>query len=124
MLSAKQTLGAFGEEYARTHLTALGYRVRGRNIRLKAGEIDILAYEGGALVFIEVRTREVGGRFGTPEESITRVKAERLARVANEYLRTLKVLPVSWRIDIVAMDVTADGRVARIDVLKNAVGES
>lgn len=124
MLNAKQTLGAFGESYAHTHLAGLGYRVRGSNVRLKSGEIDTLAYEGGALVFIEVRTRRTGGRFGTPEESITRVKAERLGRVANEYLRSLKVPPVGWRIDIVAVDVGADGRVARIDVLKNAVGES
>lgn len=123
MLSAKQTLGAFGESYARTHLAALGYRVRGNNLRLKSGEIDILAYEGGSLVFIEVRTRKAGGQFGTPEESITRVKAARLARVAEEYLRALKVPPVAWRIDIVSVDVAADRRASRIDVLKNAVGE-
>ena len=115
-------LGAFGESYARSHLGRLGYQVLASNVRMKSGEIDILAQDGATLVFIEVRTRR-GGRFGTPEESISFKKAERLARLAGEHLLSLEAKPQAWRIDVVAIDVAPDGSVLRLEHIKNAVGE-
>ena len=122
MPRSRTKLGAFGESYAGSYLGRLGYQVLARNLRLKAGEIDILAQDGETLVFIEVRTRR-GGRFGTPEESITISKAARMARLAGEYLLSLEAQPQGWRIDVVAIDVAPDGRVLRLEHIKNAVGE-
>jgi len=117
-----QKLGAFGESYARAHLARIGYQVIESNVRVKAGEVDILAQEGGDLVFIEVRTRR-GSRFGLPVESIRPRKAERMARVAGEYLASHPDSPASWRIDVVAVEVARDGAVSRITVLKRAVAD-
>lgn len=92
------------------------------NHRLKAGEIDIVAQDVETMVFVEVRTRR-GTSLGTPEESITPKKANRLVSLAYQYLLLLAVQPSSWRIDVIAIEVGRDGRVARFAHLKNVVGD-
>ena len=121
--TARMKLGAFGESFARSHLMRLGYLVLATNLRLKAGEVDVLAQHGPTLVFIEVRTRR-GGRLGTPEESITPKKASRMARLAEQHMASLAVRPQDWRVDVIAIDVGKDGRVSRFAHIKNAVGEA
>ena len=120
MRSSRQSLGAFGEKYARAHLARTGYRILESNVRLPSGEMDIVAEEGSTLVFVEVRTRR-GRRLGTPEESITPRKARRLIALADAYLQARSLSPAQWRIDVVAVEVGPDGRVSRLEVLKNAV---
>jgi len=56
-----------------------GYRLVENNFRCLYGEIDIIAFHGSTLVFVEVRTR-TGSSFGTPAESITAEKLNRLKR--------------------------------------------
>ena len=56
------------------------------NFRCRAGEIDIVAEQGDQLVFVEVKARR-GDAYGTAEESISPVRAERLAEVAEEFMR-------------------------------------
>ena len=70
-------LGRFGEAWAVGYLHRLGYRVVERNVRFRSGELDIVAHEGGDLVFIEVKCRR-SGAYGTPEESISARRYERL----------------------------------------------
>ncbi len=75
----------------------------GRNYRVRGGEIDIIAREGGLLVFVEVRCRE-NEAFGTPEETVDLAKRRRIAAAARAYL--MKLPPSSWkeaRFDVVAV---------------------
>jgi putative endonuclease len=53
----RKALGALGEERAREFLKKRGYRIVETNFRCREGEIDIIARDGGYLVFVEVRTR-------------------------------------------------------------------
>ncbi|MCH7552454.1 MAG: YraN family protein [Chloroflexi bacterium] len=122
MSRQKQMLGAFGEAYARAHLTRRGYRIVASNVRLPSGEIDIVAQDGDCLVVIEVRTRR-GDRFGSPEESITPAKAQRLVSLGHEYLESSGCPDARWRIDVVALEVDRAGNVSRAEVIQNAVGE-
>ena len=70
MTQQRRRLGQRGEQLAAERLAAMGYEIVERNYRCKAGEIDLVARQGGGWVFVEVRTRR-GDRFGTPEESVT-----------------------------------------------------
>lgn len=56
-----------------------------RNWRCRAGEVDIVARDGDALVFCEVKTRRSEG-FEHPMAAVTPVKAERLRRLAEIWL--------------------------------------
>lgn len=81
----RRELGARGEEAACGYLTGHGFLVLARNWRCRYGEVDIVAREGAALVFCEVRTRS-GRHRGTPLESITSAKVQRMSLVAQLWL--------------------------------------
>jgi putative endonuclease len=81
----KKELGAKGEGIAVRFLKDRGYKIVERNYRIRLGEIDIIAEQGGDLVFIEVKTR-TGLSYGTPFESVTMQKQKQLSKVALEYL--------------------------------------
>ena len=116
----RKALGALGEKRAREFLKKRGYRILETNFRCREGEIDIIARDKDYLVFVEVRTR-TGSQFGTPEESITFAKREKLTSVALAYLQTHRNLPSLWRFDVVAIEVGSDGQTTRIEVIQNAI---
>ena len=116
----RQRLGGLGELAARGYVERLGFTVLDTNYRCPYGEVDIVALDGDAVVFVEVRTRR-GRSFGAPEESITTAKARRLIATAQTYLQCREGLPPQWRIDLVAVDVDPRGRIARIERTENAV---
>lgn len=111
-----------GERLARERLEKDGYQILDTNYRTRLGELDIVALEGGYLVGVEVRTKR-GVLFGTPEESILRRKSRRLGALITQYAQTHDGLPEDLRVDVVAVEMTPDGKLLRLDVIKNAVTE-
>lgn len=88
MTVARQRLGRAGEELAAEHLRRRGYRIVARNARTRDGELDIVARDGGALVFVEVKTMREGTLAG-PERPVLAVgprKRLRLRRLARAWL--------------------------------------
>ena len=119
-MTARADLGRRGEALAAEKLAASGYTLVAHNYRCSAGEIDLIARHGETWVFVEVRTRR-GGAFGTPEESITPRKRQHLNAAAQHYLQEQNLGDVDWRIDVVAVELSAKGKLLRVDVLENAV---
>ena len=117
----RRDTGILGEKLAQDFLKKQGYRVIETNYRCPEGEIDIIAKHKDSLVFIEVRTKR-SLEFGSPEESITRTKRERLRTAAARYRQTHNNLPLSWRIDVVAIELDQRGKPSRIELIENAVG--
>ncbi|MGD9934452.1 MAG: YraN family protein [Dehalococcoidia bacterium] len=115
-MTARQRLGAFGERLARRHIETAGLTVVATNIRLKAGEIDILAHDAGDLVFIEARTRKAPP--GSAAETLTPAKLRRLWACAMEYCEREQQNPESVRLDLVCIDLDDSGRVAAIEHIK------
>ena len=113
-------IGALGEKIAAKYLTGSGYRIREKNFRSREGEIDIIAEKDEFLVFIEVRTR-TGNSYGTPEESVTAQKKERLIALAEAYIEDREDLPSSWRIDVVAIELGPKRKVSRLEIIENAI---
>jgi putative endonuclease len=105
---------------AAQHLERLGYELLERNFRCTLGEIDLVLRDGEMLVFTEVRTRR-GTAFGTPEESVTLKKQERLIKLAEAYLQVRQLPPTPWRIDVVAVEIAPNGRLLRVEHYPNAV---
>ena len=114
-------IGALGEKIAAEYLTGLGYVIRERNFRSREGEIDIIAEKDDFLVFVEVRTRR-SLSFGTPEESVTAQKKERLIALTQAYMQDREDLPSSWRIDVMALELGPKGQISRLELIENAVG--
>ena len=118
----RRDTGILGEKLARDFLKKRGYHIWETNYRCPEGEIDIVAKHEDSLVFIEVRTKK-SLEFGSPEESITPAKMEKLRATAARYLQAHDNLPLLWRIDVVAVELSQKGKLSRIELIENAVGE-
>jgi len=118
----RQEIGKLGEKAARKFLKKRGYRIRETSFRCPHGEIDIIAQKKEWLVFVEVRTKS-NLDFGTPEESITQTKKERLIASALTYNSTHQDIPPLWRIDVVAIELDDKGKTKRIELIENAIGQ-
>jgi len=119
----RRDTGILGEKLARDFLRKRGYRILEANYRCPGGEVDLIAEHKDYLVFIEVRTKR-SRDFGTPEESITQTKMERLRTVASYYRQTHHNLPQLWRIDVVAVELNQKGKPLRMELIEDAVGEA
>lgn len=119
-----QRIGRVGEELARHHLEARGYRVVASNYRCRWGEIDLIARDGREWLFVEVRTRR-SDAFGEPEESVTEAKARRLILAAQDFLAHSDEAGADpeWRIDLVAIRLGAGRRVLSIEHMTHVVSE-
>jgi putative endonuclease len=114
-------LGLAGEELAARHLERAGHSIVDRRWRCPTGEIDLVVRDGPALAFVEVRTRRGDGR-GAAVESITPAKAARLIRLAELYLQERPALGgLDWRIDLVAVQLDAAGRLLAVEHIVSAV---
>lgn len=109
--SPTRRLGVRGEREAARRLKAKGYRVVKRNVRLRFGEIDLIALDGDTVVIVEVKTRIPRASGGPrPEESVGARKGRRLAALADAACRRYGWDERARRIDIVAIDWPEGGR--------------
>jgi putative endonuclease len=118
---SRREMGNQGEKLACAALKKKGYRIIDKNYRCRYGEIDIIARQKDCLVFIEVRSKS-GTSFGSPEESVTSQKKQKLVSTAMDYLNAHEDAAGDWRIDFVAIEFEAGGKKAtRIEIIENAV---
>ena len=105
--NADQAAGRRGEDLAHRFLQNRGMRVVARNYRPRsgAGELDIVAWDGDTLVFVEVKSRTTE-EFGSPDRAVDEAKRERLLRAARDYVRRAGVDWRRVRFDIVNVVLT------------------
>ena len=95
--------GRFGEDIAENYLTSLGYKIIERNWHFsKNAEIDIIAEDNGALVFIEVKAR-ASLDFGHPFEAVSPYKIKKLQSAVYAYMSGLETKYKMFRIDCIAV---------------------
>ncbi len=119
--TARQKLGAAGENLARRRLEHLGYVPLATNWRCPSGELDLVMRDGEVVVFVEVKTRH-GEAFGAAENALTPAQTRRLLRSAELFLAAHAELEnLFWRVDLVAITLSTTGQIARFNHLVNAV---
>lgn len=101
-------IGRVGEEVAVAYLMERGYQILARNVRFRFGEIDMVAEEGGVVIFVEVKTRS-GPAFGSAAEAITARKRHQLVRLAAYYLASRGWDGRPCRFDVVAVESGPEG---------------
>jgi putative endonuclease len=121
MTTARKNLGDSTERVAALYLERNGYRILARNVRTRAGEIDIVAQDAQGLAFVEVKARR-GSKFGTAEEAITPRKQIKLVELAENFIaQQVEFAQHAWRIDVVAIQLDRAGKVENVKLIKNAV---
>lgn len=116
-MNQRAALGQMGEELACTLLARQGYEIVARNWRCARGEIDIVARDGDCWAFVEVKTRR-GHRVEYPEDGLTPAKLERLVELAQLYLAEQELGPVTWRIDLAAVEWDEHQDAARFNLIR------
>jgi len=115
MKAGRLGLGAEGERVAKAYLQTQGFRILHENYSTPLGEIDLIAKEGGVVVFVEVKAR-TSGEFGPPQASVTLAKQRQIVKVARLYLQRERLAEVACRFDVVAVTF-AGGQAGQPDVL-------
>jgi putative endonuclease len=121
MENPSHTLGILGEELAFQYLKKKGYKILLRNYESPLGEIDLIAKEKGALVFIEVKTRS-SDAMGLPCESVTASKRHQILKNAQYYIMRYGIHKVPCRFDVVSVILPKEGQ-ATLEIIENAFGE-
>lgn len=116
----RRTTGVKGEEEAARFLTRSGYAILDRNVRTRAGEIDLVAKEGKTLVFVEVKTRRDLIEGEPPQAGVHTRKQNRLAKLAHGYLKLKRIRQTPCRFDVVAVIINDEGGVKAIRHIPNA----
>jgi putative endonuclease len=111
-------IGNIGERAARVYLESIGYKIIDMNYSTKFGEIDIVAYDGTILAFIEVKSRR-STRYGSPGEAVDRNKQKKLIRTALAYIAKNKTFYSQIRFDVVEV-IIGDKEVKQIRLIKDA----
>lgn len=111
---SRKAVGNAGEQGAADFLVSRGYRLIDANVRpeggMARGEIDLIAWDGDTLVFVEVKTRRARfGAQGTPGEAITPSKRRQLVSLAQMYLAYHGLDDVACRFDVVEAVPRAGG---------------
>jgi len=100
----KRVIGAGSEQLASAYLETQGVRIVAKNFRIRQGEIDLIGYHRGYLVFFEVKYRTSQVR-GLPEEAVGLQKQKQICRVADYYRSTRRIpLDMPVRYDVIAME--------------------
>ena len=99
----RHILGTKGEDIAVKYLEKIGCQILIRNFRSYYGEIDIIAEDGKALVFIEVKFRN-GTDFGYPYEAVNKNKQCRICKAALQYVqKKYNTADINIRFDVVEL---------------------
>ncbi len=115
---AKDAVGAYGERVALRHLLDDGMVVLARNWRCRDGEIDIIARDGDALVFCEVKTRR-SIEYGLPAEAVVTAKVRRLRRLATQWIDLADTHAPEIRFDVLSVRPQRTGA-ASVEHLRDA----
>ena len=119
------SLGKLGEDYAAAYLDQLGYRLVAANFTLPVGrnlrgavvnaEIDLVAYDGDTLCFIEVKTR-ASDWFAPRQVNVDLRKRRQITRAARVYRQMLGIEDEPHRYDVVTVVLSEP---PQIELLRN-----
>ena len=124
-------LGRRGEEFAAAYLLQSGFQIVAANFEIPVGrnragalvdvEVDLVAYEGETLCFIEVKSRG-SDWFAPPQVNVDRRKQRQIARAARAYRRMFGLVDAPYRYDVITVVFPAEekpGQSPEIRLLRN-----
>lgn len=118
-------LGLRGEELAVAYLSQLGFQIvaanfivpvgRNRNDAIVNAEIDVVAYEGSVLCFVEVKTR-TSDWFAPPTANVDLRKQRQITRAAQAYRRMFELTEAPYRFDVVSIVLPPEAAASSLQI--------
>lgn len=103
-------VGRRGEDVAIDYLKSEGYTILDRNYSCKIGEVDVIAWDGEFVVFVEVKARR-DTTFGLPRQAVNWHKQQTIVKVAQYWLYKNKRTGIPVRFDVIEI---LDGNVTHL----------
>jgi putative endonuclease len=100
-MAKHNVIGEKGEEIAKEHLLANGYKIKTCNWRYRKHEIDIIAEKNNLLVVVEVKTR-TNEYFESPKEAVTKKKQKFIIHATQAYIEEFD-LNLEVRFDVISV---------------------
>lgn len=100
-------LGKKGEDLACEYLEQKGYTILERNYHFQKAEVDIVAYFGFQIIFVEVKTRS-STYYGEPEEFVDEAKQKLVLKAAEAWLYERKMEGSPIRFDVIAIEARSE----------------
>ena len=94
------SFGRRSELQAIDYLRTLRYRIVASGYRVKSGEVDVIAWDGDILVFVEVKARK---NSDPPQDAVSFQKQQRIVRAAHAYMTKHRLHDTPYRFDVVAV---------------------
>ena len=116
----RRSTGLKGEEAAARFLARSGYEILDKNVRTRAGEIDLVAKEGKTLVFVEVKTRQTSSRAIRRRRRSTRASRTGSASWRTAISSSKRIRQTPCRFDVVSVIFNDEGAVKAIRHIPNA----
>ncbi len=95
-------IGTEGEDLACAYLESKGWRILERNYFFEKAEVDIVAYDDTAIVFLEVKYR-TSSKYGQPEEYVSEIKVENVFKAAEAWMYERKMEGSPMRFDVIGI---------------------
>lgn len=119
MRHSNPDIAKIGESAAAEYLKAHGYQILAQNYRFQRGEIDLIVQQDDRIVFVEVKTRR-SLKFGLPQYAVTLRKQRQISKIALAYLQTQNLMDVPCRFDVIAIQLSSQLDVLRLEQIKSA----
>lgn len=115
----RRSLGLEGERVASEFLKKQGYKILQRNYKPGTSEIDIICYDKGTIVFLEVKSC-LSRRYGPPEMRVTETKKRRIYKVAQKYIKERRISGRQFRFDVVSVLFDLNKDAPEVKLIKDA----
>lgn len=114
-MTTTKNIGNYGEDLATDFLTKKKYKILGRNIRTKFGEVDILAERDKKIIICEVKARSGDGQYGRPEDAVDYFKQKKLIKMARWLSLERQYANRVFQIDVIAISLGAKQKITHLE---------
>lgn len=114
----EQKVGIFGEKIALKYLNKKGYKIIDKNVKVSYKEIDLIFKKSGKIIFVEVKTR-LKNDFTEAADALNQNKLKNLKKAVSLYVNKLKINPDIVQLDLVAIDIDKNYKMANIKHFEN-----
>lgn len=115
---SKTETGALAEKLAAKALKKRGYKILEKNLKMRMGEIDILALHKKVLVIVEVKSSTGSSQFGPPFLHVDQKKQRKLKKLALSLIQEIKLTATDIRFDVVSVEFEENG--PKVEIIENA----
>lgn len=119
MKNDNKSIGNYGEDLIYDYYKNHSYKILDKNYRTSNGEVDLITYKNGIIIFVEIKTR-FNNNFGFPCESVGISKQRIIKNISRYYIHNHHLYNYNVRYDVAEVYLNYFDNSYKINILKDA----